>query len=233
MPTLQQSFRRIALATALCGLWPAAAQADLIHIKGDPGLNGLGFFKGTIAYSDTDPGHATLTVMLTNTSPAANGGFLTGFVFNNPGDKITGVTLTGPAKFELLGGPKFNNNAINGAPFGHFDIGAAVGGSFEGGGNPNPGLGVGQTGTFVFSLTGKGLDGLSALSFEKELSVGPGNGEGDKPFVARFRGFKNGGSDKVPDAVVHETPEPGTLALTGATLCGLAGYGWARRRRQV
>jgi hypothetical protein len=202
----------------------------MVHITGDAGLNGLGFYKGTLDYTDTDATHAKLTVTLTNTSPAANGGYLTGFAFNDPGGKVTGVSLGGPAAFSLLGGPKFANG-VNGAPFGHFDIGAAVGGSFEGGGKPSPGLGVGQTRTFVFSLTGKSLDTLTVQSFVHELSVGPGSGEGHEPFVARFRGFNNGGSDKVPDSVVNHSPEPGTLALAGAALFSLVGYGWCRRKR--
>jgi hypothetical protein len=230
MQSLRGLFGGIALAAILGGLSPGAGRADLIHIKGDVGLTGLGFYTGTIAYTAADAGHATLTVTLTNTSPAANGGYLTGFVLNNPGNQITGVSLAGPAGFTLLGGPKFNNE-INAAPFGRFDLGAAVGGSFEGGGKPLSGLGVGQTGTFVFSLTGTALDHLTAQRFGQELSVGPGDGEGDKPFVARFRGFKNGGSDKVPDSVVHDSPEPGTLALAGAALLSLAGYGWSRRKR--
>jgi hypothetical protein len=209
---------------------PAVGHADLIHIVGDQGLTGLGFYKGTLEYTDTDAGHAALTVTLTNSSPAANGGYLTGFAFNDPGNKITGVKLTGPAKFGLLGGPNFDHG-INAAPFGHFDIGAAVGGSFEGGGNPGPGIGVGQTRTFVFSLTGTALNTLTVQSFVHDLSVGPGDGEGDKPFVARFRGFKDGGSDKVPDSVVHDSPEPGTLALAGIALLTLVGYRWSRRQR--
>jgi hypothetical protein len=208
---------------------PAVGRADLVHIQGDVGLTGLGFYQGTLDYTK-NAGHATLTVTLKNTSPAANGGYLTGFVFNNPGSKITGASLAGPARFVLLGGPKFDNG-INAAPFGHFDIGAAIGGSFEGGGKPSPGLGVGQTGTFVFSLTGKSLNTLTVQSFVHELSVGPGNGEGDKPFVARFRGFNNGGSDKVPDSVVNHNPEPGTLALAGAALASVFGYRWFRRKR--
>jgi hypothetical protein len=230
MRALKGWFGGIALAAVLGGLWPAAGRADLIHIASDQGLHGLGFFQGSLAYTVTDATHGTLTVTLTNTSPTANGGYLTGFVLNNPGGQITKVSLAGPAAFALLGGPKFNNG-INAAPFGRFDLGAAVGGSFEGGGNAQSGLGVGQTGTFVFSLTGTALNSLTAQSFGQALSAGPGDGKGDEPFVARFRGFKHGDGDKVPDTVVHDSPEPGTLVLAGAALVSLAGYGWSRRKR--
>jgi hypothetical protein len=230
MQTAKRLFWGSALATVLCGLLPGVGRADLIHITGDAGLNGLGFYQGTLEYTDTDAHHATLTVSLTNTSPTTNGGYLTGFVFNNPHGDVTGVALTGPAAFKLLGGATFQNG-INGAPFGHFDIGAAVGGSFEGGGKPSPGIGVGHTGAFVFALNGTSLDTLTVRSFTQELSVGPGIGEGAEPFVARFRGFNNGGSDKVPDSVVNGSPEPGTLALAGVGLFSLVGYRWWRRQR--
>lgn len=232
MKSVKRLFWGSALAVVLCGLWPATAGAELIDITGDAGLSGLGFYQGSLAYTASDAGHATLTVALRNTSPAANGGYLTGFAFNDPGGQVTGVTLGGPAAFALLGGPTFDNG-INGAPFGHFDIGAAVGGSFEGGGKPSPGLGVDQTGTFLFSLTGSSLNTLTAHSFAEELSVGPGSGAGGVPFVARFRGFNNGGSDKVPDSVVSQSPEPGTLALAGVALFSVAGCEWLRRRRRA
>ena len=40
-------------------------------------------------------------------------------------------------------------------------------------------------------------------------------------FVARFRGFEHGGSDKVPGVVV--APIPGSLLLLGSGLLGLFG----------
>lgn len=231
------------LATAL---WfcPSPGRADLIPITGDAGLNGLGSFEGSLAYDHADAQHATLTVFLKNTSPAANGGYLTAFAFNNPGGHISGASLAGPANFSLLGGASFNNG-VNGAPFGHFDLGASTGNSFEGGGKPSKGLGVGQSGTFVFTFTGDGLDLLNTGNFLSEKSVPPGAGEGLESFVARFRGFKNEGSDKVPSSVEQEppvlpqeeptpttqqTPEPGALGLGGVALLGLLGWGWARRR---
>jgi hypothetical protein len=234
MKTYTRSILLFPLAIAL-GLYPAQARADLIPLAGEVGLSGLGSYQGSLSYESSDAQHATLTIVLQNTSPAANGGYLTAFVFNNPGDKITAASLAGPAHFSLLGDSGFHNG-INGAPFGQFDLGASTGGSFEGGGQPSKGLGVGATGTFTFTLTGNGLDTLSATSFLATNSVGPGAGEGVMPFVARFRGFVNGGSDKVPDPLprtVSQTPEPATLGLAGTGLLTLLGWGYFRRKRSV
>jgi hypothetical protein len=226
------------LAIAL-GLSPAQARGDLISLASQPGLAGLGSFQGSLDYQASDGQSAVLTVVLKNTSPVDNGGYLTAFVLNNPGNSITTASLTGPAHFALLGAPGFGNG-INGAPFGHFDFGAGTGGSFLGGGAPNKGLGVGMTGTFTFTLTGDGLDALTARSFLPAGSVPPGAGEGPMPFVARFRGFADGGSDKVPGDKVPEPPlrpaevdmpEPATLGMAGAGLLTLLGWGCLRRKR--
>lgn len=219
----------------LLGLHPAQVRGDMIPLAGQDGLSGLGSFQGSLEYLPADAQHATLTITLHNTSPAANGGFLTAFVFNNPGGKITAAGLAGPAHFSLLGGPGFDDG-VNGAPFGRFDLGAGTGGGFEGGGAPGLGLGVGQTGTFTFALSGKGLDGLSAASFLATDSVPPGAGEGVVPFVARFRGFADGGSDKVPDPLpgphpAAQAPEPAALATAGAGVLTLLGWACLRRKR--
>lgn len=184
--------------------------ADTIDIYGNTAAStsNLGNFTGSITYNDTNATAAQLIIALTNTSPPANGGFLTAFVFNNPGDHITGVSLTDPNFKATLA-----NNAISGSPFGQFDIAASLAGNpsseFTDGGNPSNGLGVSQSGSFTFNLTGSGLDSLTAASFVSELSGGPGDGMGDQFFVARFRGFLNGGSDKVPGATGGDpTPPP-------------------------
>jgi hypothetical protein len=193
---------------------PSSAQAGPITLTGNPSAStsNLANFTGSLTYTDFSPIGASVTISLTNTTSAAQGGFLTGFVFNNPGNSITGVSLSGTnANFKLIGGTSFQNT-INGAPFGTFDIGAALGANFLGGGSPNGGIPVGGSATFTFSLTGTGLNALSASSFGNEFSSNPGGG-GAQFFVARFKGLV-GGSDKVP-ADIGGTTTGGTT--TGGT----------------
>jgi LPXTG-motif cell wall-anchored protein len=214
-------------------LSPPARAEQLVSL---PSLNGLGTFSGSFTYTASDATQAEISVVLTNTS--ASGGYLTGFAFNNPGNQITGVAFSS-VNFTLIGGSSFQNG-INAAPFGQFDLGAAVGGDFQGGGNPSPGLAKNQTGTFTFQLTGTGLNTLNTNSFFSTLSTGNGDGQGPEAFVARFRGFPEGigqpGSDKTPGTIeapgagVSLAPEPGSFTLAGLALAGLAGFGWLRRK---
>jgi hypothetical protein len=253
------------LALAIIAL-PTPAHAGVITLTGNPSAStsNLANFTGSLTYTDSiiSPAtSATLQISLTNTTSVAQGGFLTGFVFNNPGNSITGVSLSGTnTNFKLLGGTTFNNT-INGAPFGTFDIGAALGGKFLGGGSPNGGIPVGGTDTFTFSLTGTGLNTLDATSFQNELSNSPGGG-GAQFFVARFRGLV-GGSDKVPAGTTTggttaggttaggttaggttaggtatssggppAVPEPMSALLMGLGLAGFAAYRWRASRRR-
>ena len=156
------------------------------------GTGTWGSFAGSITYNcEQTSGEGTLIVELTNTSPADNGGYLTGFAFNNPGGCIVSVTFS-DADFELLGAPSFADG-VSAVPLGYFDIGAALGGSWLGGGNPAPGIAVDQTKTLIFAFAGTSLCELDDLSFVNELSEG-----GSDFFAARFHGFENGQSDKVP-----------------------------------
>jgi hypothetical protein len=243
--------RRFLLPLAILAAWASPGRAG--PITAGAGLEGLGSFSGWFEYTASGPDRATLTVQLRNTSPPADGGYLTAFAFDDPSGRITGAALTSTnPNFRLLGGAG-EDGAINAPPFGRYDIGASVTGSFLGGGSPRGGIGVGDSATFTFLFSGHRLDELTGES----LFGGRVPDPCDPPstsFVARFRGFDGGGSDKVPGECppvppdtpppvppespptvppvtpppVVTTPEPGTLTLAAVALvlgCGRRVWG--------
>src|SRR6185436_6508453 len=131
----------------------------------------------------------TLVVSLANTTdPASLGGYITGFAFN--------FHSTDPSASLNLVAEDFHFAEladVSCPPFGVFDAGAALGGSWVGGGNPTRGIPVGASGTFTFDVSASDAQSLGAADF---ISSDPGRSA--FAFVVRFRGFANGGSDKVP-----------------------------------
>ena len=225
---------------AMFVLYPQWSPASTIDADTASSLKGLGDYTGSATYTVLDSTHATLTIELTNTSPADNGGRLVSFMLNNPGDHITGVTLTSTDRFKLLGGSTFDNT-INVQPFGRFDIGAKALG------NKAPGIAVGETETFTFTFTGTGLDALTESSFfDTALSVPKGKKSNRccESFVARFQGLKHGGRDIVPDDFITDgavhvegpaaaVPEPASLVLLSSGMLVLAAWLGRRKYRLV
>jgi len=183
----------------------ATASADLINIFGD---GALGDYTGSISY---DGGTNVLVISLTNTSAPANGGFLTGVIFNiNSADAAASAVLTSTTDADFL-----DTGSENGAPFGTFEAGAALGANWLGGGNPTLGIGVGGSVTLTFLVTASDRAFLTAGSFINNDVLDP-------DFVVRFRGFEDGGSDKVPG-----TPAPAALGLLGVA----GAFSGGRRRK--
>lgn len=188
----------------------AAADASIVNFNSNPGLEGLGSYTGSMEWTYAGSNAGTLRVSLTNTSPVDNGGYLTGFAFNSVYELQIKVAENGARTgwVDIVD--------VHAPPLGVFDHGAALGGDWLGGGSPLGGIGVGQTFDFVFDVRGDPtlLATLVAHDFFDE-SDGWG-------FAARFRGFDDGGSDKVTASM----PAPGVL-----TALGFGALGSRRRRR--
>lgn len=183
-------------------------QSDSSKAEGPPGVA----FIAQLEYTALSSSTGRLDVSLANTSQAGVGGYITGLLFNFE---------SADAKATLSLAAKPNNSwsfaSGNGQPFGHgFEAGAALGGNWQGGGNPSSGVPVGGTGAFAFNVSASDASSLSASSFA--------SGPYEFDFIVRFRGLSDGGSAKVPG--IAAVPTPGGMALAGLGLVALA----SRRR---
>jgi len=202
-------FSKTLKAFAVCatvGLSAASsAQAGSVNISGS---GPLGSFTGSLSYTYNAGSAADLIVTLTNTSPSANGGYLTGFAFNIKGN-ATAVFIDADNATTLNYNESKMNNAtapVAADPFGPYEAGATLNSSnFNGGGAPQNGIPVGVTGIFSFNVTGVDAPSLDVMDFLSERTGN--NNDHLSAFVARFRGFEDGGSDKVP-VYINDCPPP-------------------------
>ncbi|MBY0513219.1 MAG: hypothetical protein K2P78_04820, partial [Gemmataceae bacterium] len=129
-------FTAALLGSASFFVSPGSAQAAFVadstlNITGNTATSGPGYFTGTVSVDNVSNSQAVIQVTLTNTSPAANGGYITAFAFNDPNSNqkgnISSVTSftqsyapvgTPPASnMTLIGGSSFSNT-ISGSPYG-------------------------------------------------------------------------------------------------------------------
>jgi hypothetical protein len=203
---IEMTFRTFAGVTAGVALaLSRLAAADIVSIQSfdQESTDALASFTGSIQYTPSAQSSGTLVVSLTNTTdPASLGGYITGFAFNfHSSDPSAALSLVAEDfHFAEL-------TDVSCPPFGIFDKGAALGGSWIGGGNPTRGIPIGSSGSFTFDVSASDAQGLEAADF---ISSSPDRSA--FAFVVRFRGFVNGGSDKVPGGSV---PAPGSIALLG------------------
>jgi hypothetical protein len=237
MPARPARLRPLVAAAVIALLASASsARAGVISTAtiADSELPGL--FTGSVKYDWVSSTSATLTISLTNVSPVANGGYITAVAFNDPNKAagtdgrtavdFTKVTLaSGPANFSLIGSTALTSqNSISGSPYGGFDLAASNSTAVLGGGTPTTGVGVNQTGTFVFNITGTGLNAYSAQQFLSTYST-----DGSSALLVRFKGFNNGLSDK--DVIGKTNPgtpgtPPGVNAVPAPPAAVLAGMGF-------
>ncbi len=202
-----------ALATvALAG--SATAGLTTATYAGANGLENMGAFTASVTYDYTSGTTASLTITLTNTTSQSYGGYITALALSSQaGSVVTSMVSSSSNSFKALVGP------VSTSPFGDFEAGAATGGSWNGGGTPQNGIGIGQSATFTFIMSGSVVD-LTMLSASDVLRTQVGLGSG---LAVRFRGMDNGGSDKVLGFFI---PGPGGLVAVAM------GMGVARRRRR-
>jgi PEP-CTERM motif-containing protein len=204
------SYLAVAGALLIGLLTPGMSQATLTGLCGpltaEP--QQLGFCQKSMTLSGT-----SLTITLTNTSPAANGGLIVADAFNLPGGISATLTSTTNLNFDT-----FLEGVVKTSPFGTrtdiISLGGGLNNAFEGaGGSSTGGIGVGQSATFVFNLSGSGASESDIFNSE----------------LVRFKGFHNGAGDKTGVTIEEPStvPEPTMVLLVGS---GMTGLMWLRRK---
>ena len=183
----------IAAAALAVGSSVAAAGVTQGNFITDATLHGRGSFNGTATY---DSSTEKLTLVVNNTSSAANGGYLTAVAFD--------ITGTNVAKYEDPdGGRKPNTNGyddlIKGrrktvqTTFGKYEGGAGLDGAWAAG-KVTRGIAAGHSQTFVFDVTGPNAASLNVGDFFS-------GGTHGLNIVASFAGMSHHRTDRAGGAL--------------------------------
>jgi hypothetical protein len=106
--------------------------------------------------------------------------------------------------------------------FGQYEYGAALGGEFLNGGDPDNGFFPLESGNFFFNVTINGTAAGDAVKVEDFLAQNGVNGTIDAPLAVRFRAFADGG-DNIVGVKAKVTPPPSAIPLPAAAWSALSG----------
>ena len=162
----------------VAGAFVNSAEAATITLSGvcaqqADGSSGLGNCTKTASYNDVTN---LLTITLTNTSPAANGGFITADAFNLP-ELDSEILVTNFLSTDTnFGFDQTGNFSV--APNGFRGVLISTGGGFTGDGSPSVGIGTNESATFTLTLaTDLTAPQFGAFFLSEQI---------------RFRGFEDG-----------------------------------------